>query len=108
MNCMRKMEIKFDLENEPLVNLKHIKDMINNRISREDEYFYLSSFKPNVANLLEELLHVTGRSVSVSEFIERFCKEGHSEKEASEIIEQLKKEGEIFEPSRGFLERVKE
>ncbi len=56
-----------------------------------------------IINELEERL---GKSIPIEDIMNESAEKGIDHAQAEEIIERLKREGEIFEPRRGFVQKI--
>jgi len=101
------MEIKFDLDNEKISNLKHIKFLIDEKI--EDSRI----IDPNMTlellqslEILKQIENKIGKTVPVADFIDNLVKKSkYSKKEAEKIVKDLKENNEIFEIRQGWIRR---
>ncbi len=59
-----------------------------------------------IRRIIEELEEEFGRTVPIDRIIEKAKEKNISESQVEEIIEKLKRTGDIFEPRRGFIQRL--
>ncbi len=59
-----------------------------------------------VKEMLLELENKLGKTVPIEDLIREAVSKGMQETEIEEVIEKLKRSGDIFEPKRGFVQRI--
>ena len=56
--------------------------------------------------LIAELEEKIGKTVPIEDILEAANKKGIRKEEVEEVIERLKRQGDLFEPKRGFIQRI--
>jgi len=59
-----------------------------------------------VKGLINELEEEKGKSIAIEEIATAAVEKGVTEDKVEEIIEKLKRSGEIFEPKRGYIQKI--
>ena len=56
--------------------------------------------------LIAELEEKIGKTVPIEDILEAANRKGIRKEEVEEVIERLKRQGDLFEPKRGFIQRI--
>lgn len=101
------MQIKFDLENEKISNLKHIRFLIDEKIEENIAVNPNTTLELlNSLEILKEIENKIGKTIPELDFINQLMKKSKcSKKEAEKIVKDLKDNKEIFEIKQGWIRR---
>ena len=59
-----------------------------------------------VKEIIEELENRVGKQIPIEDVLREALRRKISESDVEEAIEKLKRVGDIFEPRRGFIQRI--
>ena len=101
------MEIRIDPDNDSIENLKLIVKILDAKIIDKESFGVDKDIIETLKNTLIELEEKSGMTIPVASIIEEMEDKDIILKTTRKALEQLKCEGYIFEPRRGFVQRVK-
>lgn len=59
-----------------------------------------------VKDIISDLENKIGKTIPINDLIEAASKQGLAGEDVDEVIEKLKRSGDLFEPRRGFVQRI--
>jgi len=59
-----------------------------------------------VKELIAELENQIGKTIPIEDLAEEAKNKGISKEDVEDVVEKLKRQGDLFEPKRGFIQRI--
>ncbi|HLC95975.1 MAG TPA: hypothetical protein VJH97_01505 [Candidatus Nanoarchaeia archaeon] len=97
------MKLEFDLEKEDSLTLRYVKRLIERKIGTEED---IPSELLHPWSVLMKLEQMIGHTIPCDDLEAELKKDGVPKKDTAQILSKLMKAGLIFEPRRGFIQRI--
>ena len=98
------MEIRLDPDKDSIENLRLVAKILGAKVMDRGG----SRKKKGATKVLESVIRVlekrVGRTIPVCDIMEEM--EGFDEEEVEKAIDSLKRKGQIYEPRKGFVQRI--